>query len=298
MKENRHFEEFGKPFPSSDVSWKIQITKRDKTAGKVVPYLDARAIADRLDEVVGQYNWKDDYGQWHCYTEEPKEEGKKPKKVNSQLCTIYIFDEERNEWIGKTDGAENTDFESVKGGLSDSFKRAAVKWNIGRYMYNFKPEWVNLVEEYGRHVIDENEYPRLEKIYNDTVIRLFGKEAVGNSQSGNNKQGNPKNQQSGNSGDKGKQQGNAGNPPEQQNAGQKDAANPDIYEVTSVRCEGEGQTVKTTLVVNKNGNRSTMFYYGQDDKLKTGAKITNLRGKRTETAYGPHLILEQYDLAA
>ena len=298
MKENRHFEEFGKPFPSSDVSWKIQITKRDKTAGKVVPYLDARAIADRLDEVVGQYNWRDDYGQWHCYTEEPKEEGKKPKKVNSQLCTIYIFDEERNEWIGKTDGAENTDFESVKGGLSDSFKRAAVKWNIGRYMYNFNPVWVNLVDEYGRPVIDENEYPRLEKIYNDTVIRLFGKEAVGNSQSGNNKQGNPKNQQSGNSGDKGKQQGNAGNPPEQQNAGQKDAANPDIYEVTSVRCEGEGQTVKTTLVVNKNGNRSTMFYYGQDDKLKTGAKITNLRGKRTETAYGPHLILEQYDLAA
>lgn len=298
MNENRHFEEFGKPFPSSDVSWKIQITKRDKTAGKVVPYLDARAIADRLDEVVGQYNWRDDYGQWHCYTEEPKEEGKKPKKVNSQLCTIYIFDEERNEWIGKTDGAENTDFESVKGGLSDSFKRAAVKWNIGRYMYNFNPVWVNLVDEYGRPVIDENEYPRLEKIYNDTVIRLFGKEAVGNSQSGNNKQGNPKNQQSGNSGDKGKQQGNAGNPPEQQNAGQKDAANPDIYEVTSVRCEGEGQTVKTTLVVNKNGNRSTMFYYGQDDKLKTGAKITNLRGKRTETAYGPHLILEQYDLAA
>lgn len=298
MKENRHFEEFGKPFPSSDVSWKIQITKRDKTAGKVVPYLDARAIADRLDEVVGQYNWRDDYGQWHCYTEEPKEEGKKPKKVNSQLCTIYIYDEERQEWIGKTDGAENTDFESVKGGLSDSFKRAAVKWNIGRYMYNFEPVWVNLVDEYGRPVIDANEYPRLEKIYNDTVIRLFGKEAVGISQSGNNKQGNSKNQQSGNPGDTGKQQGNTGNPPAQQNAGQKDAAKPDIYEVTSVRCEGEGQTVKTTLVVNKNGNRSTMFYYGQDDKLKTGTKITNLRGKRTETAYGPHLILEQYDLAA
>lgn len=298
MKENRHFEEFGKPFPSSDVSWKIQITKRDKTAGKVVPYLDARAIADRLDEVVGQYNWRDDYGQWHCYTEEPKEEGKKPKKVNSQLCTIYIYDEERQEWIGKTDGAENTDFESVKGGLSDSFKRAAVKWNIGRYMYNFEPVWVNLVDEYGRPVIDANEYPRLEKIYNDTVIRLFGKEAVGISQSGNNKQGNSKNQQSGNPGDTGKQQVNTGNPPAQQNAGQKDAAKPDIYEVTSVRCEGEGQTVKTTLVVNKNGNRSTMFYYGQDDKLKTGTKITNLRGKRTETAYGPHLILEQYDLAA
>ena len=299
MKENRHFEEFGKPFPSSDVSWKIQITKRDKTAGKVVPYLDARAIADRLDAVVGQYNWKDDYGQWHCYTEEPKEEGKKPKKVNSQLCTIYIYDEERHEWIGKTDGAENTDFESVKGGLSDSFKRAAVKWNIGRYMYNFEPVWVNLVDEYGRPVIDANEYPRLEKIYNDTVIRLFGKETVGNSKSGNNKQGNSQNQQSGNSDEKKKQQGNTGNPPTQQNASQsRKAPTPDIYEIKSIRCEGEGQTVKTTLVVDKNGNKSTMFYYGQDKNLKTGTKITNLRGKRTETAYGPHLILEQYDLAA
>lgn len=300
MKGNRYFEEFGKPFPSSDVSWKVQLMRKDKKAGKVVPYLDARAIADRLDEVVGQYNWKDDYGQWHCYTEEPKDEGKKPKIVNSQLCTIYIYDEERNEWIGKTDGAENTDFEAVKGGLSDSFKRAAVKWNIGRYMYNFKPIWVNLVDEYGRPVIDENEFPRLEKIYNDTVIRLFGKEALGNPQSGNNNQGNSQNnsQQSGNSAYE--KQGNTGNPPVKQQNQEKggNTQAPEVYEIKSIDREGEGQTVKTTLVIDKKGNRSTMFYYGNDEKLKVGSKITNLKGKRKQTEYASYLILEEYDMVA
>ena len=129
MDVNRHFEAFGMPFPASDVSWKLQLTSKDKQSGKVVPYLDARAISDRLDEVVGQYNWKDNYGQWHCYTEEPKDEGKKPKKVNSQLCTISIYDEDRHQWISKTDGAENTDIEPIKGGLSDSFKRCAAYLN-------------------------------------------------------------------------------------------------------------------------------------------------------------------------
>ena len=159
MKENRHLEEFGKPFPASDVSWRMQYVDKTKSEGFAVPYLDARAISERLDDVVGQYNWKDDYTTWHCYTEEVKvkEHEKEQKLVNSQLCTIYIYDEERNEWIGKTDGAENTDFEAVKGGLSDSFKRAAVKWNIGRYLYSFTPVWVKAKARGRAYVVAEEE---------------------------------------------------------------------------------------------------------------------------------------------
>lgn len=291
MKENRHFEEFSKPFPASDVSWRMQYVDKSKCEGFAVPYLDARAISERLDEVVGPYNWKDAYETWHCYTEEVKtrDNEKETKLVNSQLCTIYIYDDERNEWIGKTDGAENTDFEAVKGGLSDSFKRAAVKWNIGRYLYSFEPVWVKAKVRGRAYVVADEEQSRLEKVYNETVIKLFGQGASGRTQ------GNNSSENAGQS----KVEQNGENPPVQQNAAQNgDVPKPDIYEIKSVRCEGEGQTVKTTLVLGKNGNNSTMFYYGSDQNLKAGAKITNLRGKRKDTAYGPFLILEQYDMAA
>ncbi len=64
MRDNKNFEEFGRPFTASDVSWKLQLTNKEKTIGLAVPFLDARAIADRLDAVVGQNRWKDEYKSW------------------------------------------------------------------------------------------------------------------------------------------------------------------------------------------------------------------------------------------
>jgi hypothetical protein len=39
-------------------------------------------------------------------------------------------------WISRCDGADDTNIEGAKGGLSDAFKRAAVKFGIGRYLYH------------------------------------------------------------------------------------------------------------------------------------------------------------------
>ena len=50
------------------------------------------------------------------------------------LCGISVF--HNNEWITKWDGADNTQIESIKGGLSSAMKRCAVQWGIGRYLYN------------------------------------------------------------------------------------------------------------------------------------------------------------------
>ena len=61
-----------------------------------------RAVQKRLDETVGPFNWKNVYSLWHD---------------NSQICGISIFYDERKEWVTKFDGAENSDFEPVKGGL-------------------------------------------------------------------------------------------------------------------------------------------------------------------------------------
>lgn len=126
--------------------------------------MTARAIQNRLDEVVGPENWQDEYISWH---------GGSTLKEASQLCVIRIFDKEKNLWISKTDGAENTDIEPVKGGLSDAYKRAAVKWGIGRYLYDMEAAWVDVDSNYPK-VIPNKELPKLKKIHDAHVKKLKG----------------------------------------------------------------------------------------------------------------------------
>jgi len=113
------------PFPIEDVEFRVGSTNRDKTKGMALAYITSRAVMDRLDEVFGVGGWEDDYELWR---------GKGVK------CTIRAnFD---GDWINKTDGADDTDFEATKGGFSDSFKRAGVKFGIGRYLYQLPAVWV------------------------------------------------------------------------------------------------------------------------------------------------------------
>ena len=147
MNASELYRRLSEPFPSADVEWRV--TKGHQRSGLAVPYITSRAIQTRLDHVVGPFCWRTRYIPWHQYIPKPSH-GENPEAdrtpVASQLCGLSIYDEEKREWIEKIDGAENTDFESIKGGISDSFKRAAVLWGIGRYLYLFDAKWATLDE--------------------------------------------------------------------------------------------------------------------------------------------------------
>jgi hypothetical protein len=115
------------PFAPEAVHWRAQtVTERDgKHKALALAYLDARDVQDRLDSVCGPENWED------SYIETPK---------GRIIGTIRIRIGEA--WISKSDGAGDTDVEGEKGALSDALKRAAVKWGIGRYLYNMPNVWV------------------------------------------------------------------------------------------------------------------------------------------------------------
>jgi hypothetical protein len=55
-----------------------------------------------------------------------------------------------SEWITKRGGAENTDLEAVKGGLSDAMKWCTVQWGIGRYLYDLE-EGFAVISDEGKH---------------------------------------------------------------------------------------------------------------------------------------------------
>lgn len=70
---------------------------------------------------------------------------------DAQLCGIAIYFEGKG-FITKWDGAEDSDIEPIKGGLSDSMKRAAYQWGIGRVLYSLDTVWVD-IERRGRSYI-------------------------------------------------------------------------------------------------------------------------------------------------
>lgn len=163
------------PFAAEDIEWKTQYSNNDKTKGFAVPYVRAKAIQDRLDSIIGPENWRNEYILWR--EEKTKPSGDKQTVVHkeSQLCGIGIYHEGRNEWVTKYDGAENTDIEAIKGGLTDAFKRAAVLWGIGRYLRDMEGKWVDL-ETVGRsQKIKSDQYSVLNSHYNAQIAKLKGK---------------------------------------------------------------------------------------------------------------------------
>jgi hypothetical protein len=92
--------------------------------GRTFSYITARVAMNRLDEVLGAENWKDEYSE--------TEKGLK--------CRLWFRLPDAEEWLWKEDGgaaagmgeADNDE----KSGYSDAFKRAAVKLGVARYLYN------------------------------------------------------------------------------------------------------------------------------------------------------------------
>ncbi|HEX8696263.1 MAG TPA: Rad52/Rad22 family DNA repair protein [Longimicrobium sp.] len=121
-------------FAPDEIEWRIQQAgeKNGRIWAICVPYVTNRAIQARLDDVVGPGSWKNEF---------------KPGPRGGVMCGISI--RVGNEWVTKWDGAENTDVEGVKGGLSAAMKRAAVQWGIGRYLYGLDESFAH-VRENGR----------------------------------------------------------------------------------------------------------------------------------------------------
>lgn len=170
------------PFSNEDIDWRVSVTTRDKDKGLAVPYVTNRAIQNRLDGTVGIDGWQNQFVPW--------------KEGKAQLCGISIYFDQQKQWLTKWDGADDSDFESVKGGLSDSMKRAAVEWGIGRYLYGMTQIWVRIEQRGKSYAIIDDERPRLDKAHENWVTNLRGGGSP-QPQGGGQLQGQPQGQQSG-----------------------------------------------------------------------------------------------------
>lgn len=112
------------PFDPNFVKWRVGQVSKDGTKATALAYLDAREVYKRLDDVCGVGGWQD-----------------KIIEINGGfICELSILVD--NVWVTKSDTADLTDIEAIKGGASSALKRAAAVWGIGRYLYYLPKVWV------------------------------------------------------------------------------------------------------------------------------------------------------------
>lgn len=133
---------FAKPFGLADMKFLPKNVKGDSALA--MPYISARAVQDRLDEVVGVQNWQDEY---HLMPD------------GSVMCQLKV--RINGEWVMKSDVGSMSEQpdqgDKLKAAFSDSLKRAAVKYGIGRFLYRLPPVWA----KYDSQKRQFSETPRL-----------------------------------------------------------------------------------------------------------------------------------------
>lgn len=133
MKEPINSQELKRIIP---FKWRIQSFSKNYPSATCVAYIDARDVMDLLDEVVGPENWQSDY-----------------KEIKRNLYS-GIGVKMDGEWVWKWDCGTEPFTEKAKGEASDAFKRAAVKWGIGRFLYDLPIQYVKTSE-----IKRDNNYP-------------------------------------------------------------------------------------------------------------------------------------------
>jgi hypothetical protein len=109
--------------------WRVQSCSKYNASATCVAYIDARDVQNMLDEVVGAGNWQSIFYD-----------------VGGMLfCKIGIKID--GEWIWKSDTGSESNVEKEKGHVSDAFKRSAVAWGIGRFLYDLPITYVKTNEK-------------------------------------------------------------------------------------------------------------------------------------------------------
>jgi len=130
------------PFAEADVDWLLKDEDVARGAdgvyrGRCFPYINARAVQHRLDEVFGPY--------WSTKMSPTAFGGGGRAGV---ICELSVYLPGMG-WLTKSDACDLSQIEPVRGGASGALKRVAVQFGIGRYLYSLTESSVILSPKLG-----------------------------------------------------------------------------------------------------------------------------------------------------
>ena len=129
MPNNDIFTKLDRPFSDQDVRWRVGRTSKDGRKAALLAYVDARSVQARFDSAVGKENWSVTYTPFG--------------ETGAVMATVSL--RINGEWVSKSDIGSPSNVEREKGAVSDSFKRAAVAWGVGRHLYELPEVWKPII---------------------------------------------------------------------------------------------------------------------------------------------------------
>jgi hypothetical protein len=112
--------------------WRVQ--SANQYGAQCVAYIDSRDVQNLLDEVLGPESWQVKF-------EEHK---------GNLFASIGIYI--AGQWVWKSDCGTESNIEKQKGEASDAFKRAAVMWGVGRFLYDLPIVKLPTKEKNGKYI--------------------------------------------------------------------------------------------------------------------------------------------------
>ena len=132
------------PFDPSQIEWRVMNTTKNAQPmrGQVVPYADQRAYTDRLNGLFTPAGWTRKYAIHTSANFERTQDKKTVAKVLVS-CELTIFGLGSHSATGEEFA---DDPNALTAAEAQAFKRAAVCFGLGRYLYYFSGTWVDLDE--------------------------------------------------------------------------------------------------------------------------------------------------------
>lgn len=118
--------------------WRVQSFSKIKPQATCVSYIDSRDVQDLLDSCC---TWSDRYYE----------------AGGLLFCEITIYADGKE--YKRSDTGSESQTEAQKGHSSDAFKRAAVKFGVGRFLYSLGMQYLNANEKKSNnypYVVDGN----------------------------------------------------------------------------------------------------------------------------------------------
>ena len=138
------FVRLAEPFDLTEVEWRVTRANKDGSRGAVIAFADPRAYTDRLNQLFTPTGWTRSY---EISTVSPVTRTKKDKLIQTGkvlvTCTLTI----NGLGCHSGSGEEWADEENaMTASEAQAFKRSAMCFGLGRYLYRLSEVWVRLDE--------------------------------------------------------------------------------------------------------------------------------------------------------
>ena len=143
-----------------DIEVRVGNKIKDTDNISLLLYQDSRCTARNLNKQFGAFGWQIDY-----------------KVVGDQIYgTLSIWDEDKKQWVSKSDTGDKSNISEDKGQSSDILKRCAVRWGFGTELYT-APKIIVPNDGYNcsGYKVSEIQYNDNREITHITLVNRFGK---------------------------------------------------------------------------------------------------------------------------